>query len=42
MHTHSQQLGLDPPIRQGQTRYYFVIFLIPVEDYCEVTLTLTK
>ena len=34
--------GLDPPIRQGQTRYYFVIFLLPTEDECEVTLSLTE
>ena len=35
-------VGLDPPIRQGQTRYYFVIFLLPIDDHCDVTLTLTE
>ena len=36
------QVALDPPIRQGQTRYYFVIFLLPSEDECEVALNLSE
>ena len=36
-------MALDPPIRQGQTRYYFIIFLLPTEgDDFEVTLSLTE
>ena len=35
-------IGLDPPIRQGQTRYYFVIFLLPIDEDCDVSLTLTE
>ena len=38
----SPQMALDPPIKQGQTRYYFVIFLLPTEEECEVTLTLSE
>ncbi len=35
-------IQLDPPLRQGQTRYHFVILLLPTEEDCDVTLALTK
>jgi structure-specific recognition protein 1 len=35
-------IQLDPPLRQGQTRYYFVMLSLPAEQDCEVALALTK
>lgn len=35
-------IQLDPPLRQGQTRYYFVILSLPTVEDCDVTLALTK
>jgi structure-specific recognition protein 1 len=33
---------LDPPIRQGQTRYHFLILTFNVDDEIEVDLSLTE
>jgi len=35
-------IQLDPPLRQGQTRYYFVIFLLPINEECDIVLSITK
>jgi len=34
-------IGLDPPIRQGQTRYPFLVFQIDKDEEVEVSLNLT-
>lgn len=35
-------LGLDPPIRQGATRYPFLVMQFPKEEETEVQLELTE
>lgn len=35
-------IQLDPPLRQGQTRYYFVILSLPTEQDRDISLALTK
>ena len=35
-------LSLDPPIKQGQTRYHFLILLFNNEDETKITLGMTK
>ena len=35
-------LGLDPPIRQGQTMYPFIILSFSSDDEVDITLTLTE
>lgn len=34
-------IGLEPPLRQGQTRYPFLVFQFEKEDEIEVDLNLT-
>ena len=36
------QLGLDPPIRQGQTMYPFIILSFISDEEVDITLTLTE
>ena len=36
------QLGLDPPIRQGQTRYPFLILQMLSDETCELTLAMAE
>lgn len=36
------QLGLDPPIRQGQTRYPFFIVQMQKDETCELTLAMSE
>ena len=36
------QLGLDPPIRQGQTRYPFFILQMMSDETCELTLAMSE
>lgn len=36
------QLGLDPPIRQGQTMYPFIILSFMSDEDVDITLTLTE
>ncbi len=38
----NHQVSLDPPIKQGQTRYPHLVFQFPKEDTSEVTLNLTE
>lgn len=35
-------IGLDPPVRQGQTRYPFIIMQFPRDDTMEVTLNMEE
>jgi len=36
------QLSVDPPIKQGQTRYHFLIIIFNKDDEMNVELSLTE
>lgn len=37
-----QQISLDPPIKQGQTRYHFLILLFSKEEDISLTLNMSE
>lgn len=38
----SQQISLDPPIKQGQTRYHFLILLFSKEENINLALNMSE
>jgi structure-specific recognition protein 1 len=37
----SAQIGLDPPIRQGQTRYHYVVLEFDKDEHIDVEIALS-